>query len=383
MPSENLQRALPWIQPLAVGRTTRHQVGGEGGLDEITSQLIVQFGCESGELVRLERVNGETLCLIATIGLTLAIPRVGGSGSSTRTSQWLHKPNEGDPMTQQPINSTPELTVDFGEAGRHAWIELAAGYRSTLALPPDDMWSTFADHADAAAMMLEDKLIGNAAVDADGALHRFYVQPSFEHLGEQAFAELRRIRPIRTMLMSTADPGALSVLLPYGRDATPVALLYTLDGEPAGDRIGSVRAATEADHEHATDVVAESTGGPVDFVGPYLAERIDRRELMIHEQAGEIVATGERRVDRQSVGHAQLGIVVHRDFRGRGLGGKMMNSLVAMCRDEQLTPLCSTEPGNRAAQQVIRRAGFRSRHTIFRTWLRSDADQLDSPAIDI
>lgn len=245
----------------------------------------------------------------------------------------------------------PDLSVVFGDAGRDARAKLTAEHLATLALPPDDMWAAFADQA-------------------DGALHHFFVRRGFEELSNDLFDVLRSTRPINELIVSTTDSGALSTLLPAALNTTPVALLYAHETEPTGHELGSLRPATETDHQGATSLVTAATGGPA---GPYLAERIDRQELMIHESDGEMVATGERRLDQHSIGCAHLGMVVAADWRGRGLGGGMMNSLVSMCREEQLTPLCSTEPDNLAAQRVIRQAGFRSRHTIFRSTLRPAA----------
>jgi hypothetical protein len=43
-----------------------------------------------------------------------------------------------------------------------------------------------------------------------------------------------------------------------------------------------------------------------------------------------------------------------------------MRTLTEICKDHHLTPRCSTEPINLAAQTVIRRAGFRTRHQVFK-----------------
>ena len=66
------------------------------------------------------------------------------------------------------------------------------------------------------------------------------------------------------------------------------------------------------------------------------------------------------------LGYAHLGLVVGVAQRSRGLGTKLMNALVERCERNARTPLCSTEPGNHAARKLIRRAGFRTRHRIFR-----------------
>ena len=51
-----------------------------------------------------------------------------------------------------------------------------------------------------------------------------------------------------------------------------------------------------------------------------------------------------------------------------------MHTLTEICKDHDLTPRCSTEPTNLAAQTVIRRAGFRTRHQIFKVSASTPSD---------
>lgn len=276
------------------------------------------------------------------------------------------------PSTDDSVE-VPPFRVDFGDFGRQAFHELRAEYRSTLSAPPDDMWATFAEQADPAALVRDTELIGCAAVDAAGELHRFFVRRGFEQLGGELFETVRAARPVQSTIVSTLDPGALSVLLPHARSVSTVALLYHHEAPPEGDVLDQFRHATEADQSEAQGFMLASTGMPPAFIKEYAAERIDRRELYLHEIDGAIAGIGERRIDRYSVGFAHLGIVVGPDHRSRGLGAKLMNTLVSISQRDQFTPLCSTEPDNVAARRLIRRAGFRSRHSIFRLALIADA----------
>ena len=67
---EELERAMPWLQPLALSSATRHAVGGAKGLAPIRELLVDQCGVPAEEPIRLERVSGKSLFVLATIGLS-------------------------------------------------------------------------------------------------------------------------------------------------------------------------------------------------------------------------------------------------------------------------------------------------------------------------
>jgi GNAT superfamily N-acetyltransferase len=92
-----------------------------------------------------------------------------------------------------------------------------------------------------------------------------------------------------------------------------------------------------------------------------LPSTVDPAFLSLSLEAG-----GRAEPVAQASDHAHLGLVVGADHRDHGLGTALMCSLVDLCRDRELIPPCSTQPDNGAALRVIRRAGFRSRHRVFR-----------------
>ncbi len=65
-----LERAMPWLQPLALSSATREAIGGAKGLDPIRTLLIDQCGIPAEEPVQLQRISTKTLFVLATIGLS-------------------------------------------------------------------------------------------------------------------------------------------------------------------------------------------------------------------------------------------------------------------------------------------------------------------------
>lgn len=65
-----LERALPWIQPMALSSETREAIDGAEGLADLRAVLIDRCGLEPEDPIRLERISGKTLFVIATIALS-------------------------------------------------------------------------------------------------------------------------------------------------------------------------------------------------------------------------------------------------------------------------------------------------------------------------
>lgn len=244
--------------------------------------------------------------------------------------------------------------------------DLRADRHRTLVAPEDDMWATFADLARPHALRIGARLVGRFSVDADGGLHGFHVVDDHEDRAADLLARVVDALPVRAAMASTVDPMFLTLALRTGGATETVALMYEHGSRAGAGETVVVRLATPHDHPAAVAFERAANGAPESFASPYLAERIDLRELYLVEDAGRIVATGELRVDTRTPGNAHLGLVVDADLRSRGLGSRLMRTLTDLCTTRGLTPVCSTEPTNAAAQAVIRRAGFRNRHGVFR-----------------
>lgn len=260
----------------------------------------------------------------------------------------------------------PGIAVEFGEGGRSAYASQVGEYRATLARVPDDMWSAFADAAEPGVLLVDGDVVGCVAVSVDGELHRFHVRSGFEHLAGDLFEAVVDSRTVGSMIVSTADPLALSVLAPQAESAMTVSLLFELVSTPTRRRQEKLRVAAQEDRERSGLFVDHATTTASGAGSGYLDERIERGELFLHEVGGEIVAIGERRIDGHDSRYAHLGVIVGTAHRIGGIGTAVLASLIEMSIRDGLVPLCSTEPDNTASRRMIRGAGFTSRHSILR-----------------
>ena len=67
---DELERALPWLQPLALSTATREAIGGDKGLKPIRNMLITQCGVPDEAPVNLQRISAKTVFVVASIGLS-------------------------------------------------------------------------------------------------------------------------------------------------------------------------------------------------------------------------------------------------------------------------------------------------------------------------
>ena len=258
------------------------------------------------------------------------------------------------------------ISIEINAGAADAYQQLSAQRQRTLMAPEDDMWATFADMAEPHSLTLGTQLVGRFSVDEDNQLHGFYVIDDFQPSATELFAHVVDHMNITSAMTSTVDPVFLSLSLTASVAVDSVALVFDHVVQPASDDTVDVRLATSADHPAAVAFYQAATGSPEAFLTPYLTERIDQQELYLLEADGQIAATGECRVDQRAPGNAHLGLVVGAELRGQGVGSRLMHTLTEICQDRDMTPRCSTEPTNLAAQTVIRRAGFRTRHQIFK-----------------
>ena len=238
-----------------------------------------------------------------------------------------------------------------------------ADYLAQLIAPMDDMWAAFADASSHYGLWVDAERVGSCAVDAEGRLLRFHVSDAESSDAAEVLRTVLTSLPVGRVIAGTMDPRFLRVALELASRVEPHTLLYEAVEDPTAGELRAVPGVAD-DAERIVDFQHAAIGAPREFLDGYVRDRLASDEMLLHEDAGELVSVGELRIDRHQPGIAHLGIVVGDARRGGGIGSRMLSTLVRRTRERGLRPHCSTEVGNVGAQRAIERSGFRPTHQL-------------------
>jgi RimJ/RimL family protein N-acetyltransferase len=112
-----------------------------------------------------------------------------------------------------------------------------------------------------------------------------------------------------------------------------------------------------------------NTDGPGGWIEAFLSTRLKREELFVLYDEQTLVAAGECIPSQKQLPYADLGMVVARSYRGRGLGSFVLTQLKKHCYEVGWKPICSCEVSNPASKKAIERAGFISVQRMVRVTL--------------
>ena len=97
----------------------------------------------------------------------------------------------------------------------------------------------------------------------------------------------------------------------------------------------------------------------------YTENLVVRKEMFLLRESDEIIATSECRNSDTQPEIADLGIIVNRDYQGKGIATQIMQLQVNRVLNSNRKPICSTTSDNIASQKVIARSGFYCSNIIF------------------
>ena len=116
----------------------------------------------------------------------------------------------------------------------------------------------------------------------------------------------------------------------------------------------------QADDELDVDSIESGFENMKGFIRSVLAEH----HIFMLLYAGQIVATSELRISQMQPPYADLGMIVAKDQRRKGLGSYILTLTRAYCYERELWPICSCEATNIGSKKAIEKAGFVSRHRV-------------------
>ncbi|WP_299074493.1 GNAT family N-acetyltransferase [uncultured Paraglaciecola sp.] len=259
------------------------------------------------------------------------------------------------------IDSLSELTNQ-----KRAYFEKAIA-------PLDGMWHFgFVPMAKHFGFYVEQTIVGFCCVNDEGYILQFYLEPHLHAHSRELFTLIAQnnssvIDEVKGAFVSTAEPQYQALCLDNSATYKVNALMYQHYAdmpEDASDLIDMQLTHTE----QLADFVAFSVaniGAPEQWLTQYYGNLIERNELFGYWHQGQLLAAGECRLfDQYQTEYAELGMIVAQSVRGQGIAKKVLGYLAIQAFKQGLTPMCSTESTNVAAQKAIAHAGFIADHRI-------------------
>lgn len=245
--------------------------------------------------------------------------------------------------------------------------------RTTTAL--DGMWLCgFLPLAEHFEIRVDALLHGYFCVNDQGYLLQFYLGQNDVTDGTTVMRDIVSAKydflpEIKGAFVSTAEPEWLSFCFDSFDSFHVNAVMYQLASNQRTDLPSqndwALVPVEDPQLSDAVEFILDTMDVSEDWLVPYFSNLIHRGELFGCWHKGNLIGTGEnRQFDDVQQGYTELGMVVGKKHRCKGLATWIMTKLVQQALDAGLKPICSTEVNNIGAKKAIMRAGFVPRNRI-------------------
>ncbi|BCL84474.1 GNAT family N-acetyltransferase [Ktedonobacteria bacterium brp13] len=246
--------------------------------------------------------------------------------------------------------------------------QLRDDYLRTLVAPADGWWEgAIIAHSTFWMIQDEEQFAGYYCVDADNYLLRFYLLERYQHRAQDIFRWVIATNDIQYAIAGTIEPLYLSLCLDLQVSSTPHVYLFHDHKHiepPSNLGISSFRKAEERELNEIMRFYQANIEGAGEELEAFLRKRLKRAELFVGYAQQTLITTGECIPSQKQTPYTDLGMVVARSYRGRGVGSFTLMQLKKHCYAAGWKPICSCSVDNHASKKAIEKAGFISEHKM-------------------
>ncbi len=234
-----------------------------------------------------------------------------------------------------------------------------------LTAPIDAMWEIL--YIGSSQYYLIDhnnKTIGYCCINQEKCLTQIFLIKVYLSLMEEVIKELISTEIIKSASLSSNEPVAFNACLFHSKSVKTNTLCFEhLNQKIEAGTNFNIELVTIADIPSVKVFLKEQVGMDDNF--GYTENLVARKELFLLKESGIIVATSECRMSDSQPQTADLGIIVNRDFQGKGLATQIMKMQVNRVLAAGRKPICSTTVDNITSRRAIEKSGFYCSNIIF------------------
>ena len=252
------------------------------------------------------------------------------------------------------------------------WQKIRENFYKSLTSPFDGMWDELVHHrAQLWGIYDEDQIAGYCAKDSKGHLINFFLEDNYGHLKTALFKRvLYKLEPSNA-IVSTNNPDFLVLSLDSSKKMAVHAYLFENSNDvdlsvPEDFLDLNLVPATMQDFRHLIDFCSKNIEADPLWLESYIKRLIDRNEIHLLKNNGKIIGSCEIRKSLTQPAIADLGVIVDKAFRLKGIGSWLMAQAKKMGLSEGNTPICSCEHANIGSKKMIENAGFVSTNMVLK-----------------
>ena len=234
-----------------------------------------------------------------------------------------------------------------------------------LTAPIDAMWELlYIASSQQYLICFEDSAIGYFCVNENNSLIQIFLEESHSGKMNQIIEELIETKLIKSASLSSNEPIAFNTCLFFTKSTQTNTFCFQHINQI--QELNSDIKLEEAKTKDIPQIKSffEEQIGMIDTFG-YTENLVARKELFVYRNGEVIIATSECRQSDTQLDYADIGIIVNKEFQGRGIATQIMQIQANNVLRAGRKPICSTTLDNIASRKAIERAGFYCTNIIF------------------
>ncbi len=256
--------------------------------------------------------------------------------------------------------------MNFIKANDPAHISgLRAKLYQHLTAPIDAMWEQLYI-ASAQPYLIENKgvTLGYCCINDQNRLLQLFLSEEFISKMDQVIKNLVESTLINSASLSSSEPVSFNACLNNSKSIQANTFCFQHSNKPIDLKSAFAIELVSTDDIPAVKEFLKNQIGMDDTFG-YTENLVSRKEIFLVRESDIIIATSECRMSDSQPGIADLGIIVKREYQGKGIATRVMQMQVNRVLKANRKPICSTTLDNLAARKAIERSGFYCSNILF------------------
>jgi len=234
-----------------------------------------------------------------------------------------------------------------------------------LTAPIDAMWEQLYIASSQHYLIEYNQVInGYCCINSEACLLQMFLLETYSQKAEQMIKALIDSKHIASAKLSSNEPISFNACLALSKSIKANTFCFEHTNV-----IREIDSTLELALVMAEDIpsvkkfLKEQVG--MDDTFGYTENLVSRREIFMIKEADVIIATSECRMSDSQPEIADLGIIVNRDFQGKGIATQVLQMQANSVLKANKKPICSTTADNIASRRAIEKSGFYCTNIIF------------------